>query len=362
MGKHTVLVVDDSAFMRKMVSDIINQSDKLEVISTARNGEDALKKIDQLKPDIITLDVEMPVMDGIATLKEIMAQSPLPVVMLSSLTKTGADKTIEAMALGAVDFIAKPSGSISLNIKEIEKEIIGKVEQAVQSNVRHHLSAISNQTNTVKEEQTVFPSPGRFTTTFAQNAINMKSIVAIGSSTGGPRALQEVITNLPETFQAPVVIVQHMPKGFTKSLADRLNKLSKLEVKEVEDGDIIEQGKVYIAQGGKQFEVEQRGNKLSAKVKADKPVNGHQPAVDVLFSSVAKLSNYQPVSVVLTGMGSDGARGIESLKRSKPRTVIISQSKQTCVVYGMPQAAEKTSLVDYVLDIQDISGMLQKKI
>ncbi|MFC4404560.1 protein-glutamate methylesterase/protein-glutamine glutaminase [Gracilibacillus xinjiangensis] len=361
MKKHSVLVVDDSAFMRKMISDIINQSRNLEVVSTARNGQDAINKIEQLKPNVITLDVEMPLMDGIETLQHIMEHMPTPVVMLSSLTKTGADKTIEAVSLGAVDFIAKPSGSISLNIREIEKEIITKVEQAVQSNFTVHTQKKNVEGNEREERLDYSASPG-LSPMLSNRTKNTKPIVAIGSSTGGPRALQEVITNLPKTFHAPVVIVQHMPKGFTKSLADRLNKLSEVDVKEVEDGDLIESGKVYIAQGGKQFQLEEAGNKLFAKVREDGPVNGHQPAVNVLFSSIAKLKNYQSISVILTGMGSDGSNGIEILKQNHPRTVIISQSKETCVVYGMPQAAEKTSLVDYVLDIQDISGMLQKKI
>ncbi|SER06910.1 two-component system, chemotaxis family, response regulator CheB [Gracilibacillus ureilyticus] len=359
MRKYSVLVVDDSAFMRKMVSDILNQSERLEVVGTARNGEDAIKKIELIKPAVITLDVEMPVMDGIETLKIIMDRHPTPVVMLSSLTKTGADKTIEAITLGAVDFIAKPSGSISLNIKEIENEIISKVEQAVQSNITVHSAKKAAKVQISKEERQV--SSRIVNSTFIKTNRALKPIVAIGSSTGGPRALQEVITSLPGDFQAPVVIVQHMPKGFTKSLADRLNKLSEIDVKEVEDGDVIEPGKVYIAQGGKQFEVEETGNKFLAKVRTDVPVNGHQPSVDVLFTSIAKLRECQPVAVILTGMGSDGSKGIETLKRSHPRTVTISQSEETCVVYGMPQAAVKTSLVDYVLDIQYISEMLQKK-
>ncbi|MFC4387418.1 chemotaxis response regulator protein-glutamate methylesterase [Gracilibacillus marinus] len=355
MNKYSVLIVDDSAFMRKMIGDILNQSDVLDVIGTARNGQDALKKIEEWNPDVVTLDVEMPLMDGIETLKEIMNRYPTPVVMLSSLTKAGADKTIEAISIGAIDFIAKPSGSISLNIKEIEREIISKVEAAATSTLLPKKKMIvSNSAEPIAMKKRTVPSLAKS---------NSRRIVAIGSSTGGPRALQEVITHLPSDFSAPIVIVQHMPKGFTKSLSERLNKLSHLVVKEVSDFDVIENGHVYIAEGGKQFEVIERNNQLVASVKELGQVNGHQPAVDVLFNSIANLSqSYDPIAIVLTGMGSDGAKGIEIMKKKHPRTVIMSQSKETCVVYGMPQAAEKTSLVDYVLNLEDISSVLKKKV
>ncbi|SFM31941.1 two-component system, chemotaxis family, response regulator CheB [Gracilibacillus orientalis] len=345
MNKKLVLVVDDSAFMRKMISDIIHSSAYLEVIATARNGNDALKKVMELKPDVITLDVEMPLMDGISTLKEVMKMAPTPVVMVSSLTKSGADKTIEAMSYGAVDFIAKPSGSISLNIKDIESEIVQKVEHASRANYKLSI----NTSPSIKKKDYKPISSNR-------------PIIAIGSSTGGPRALQQVITKLPIGFQSPVVIVQHMPKGFTKSLAERLDKLSNVTVKEVEDGDLIENGKVYIAPGGNQFRVKEINSQLYAEVKQEQPVNGHQPSVDVLFESVAHVQNCHPLAVMLTGMGSDGSKGMLHLKKRHPRTIAISQSKETCVVYGMPQAAEKTSLVDYVEDIDNVSDVLVQKI
>ncbi|WP_058307796.1 protein-glutamate methylesterase/protein-glutamine glutaminase [Gracilibacillus massiliensis] len=345
MNKKNVLVVDDSAFMRKMISDIINTSSTLVVMDTARNGQDALAKVKTLKPDVITLDVEMPVMDGISTLRAVMKEVPTPVVMLSSLTKSGADKTMEAMSYGAVDFIAKPSGSISLNIKDIQAEIVKKVEHATQSNYNLVTKPVPKVNNLTYKP-----------------ILSSRPIVAIGSSTGGPRALQQVITQLPSSFQAPIVIVQHMPRGFTKSLAERLDKLSEVSVKEVEDGDIIEKGKVYLAPGGKQFRVKEVNQQFVAEVNQEQPVNGHQPAVDVLFESISQLRNCHPLSVILTGMGSDGARGIIELKKKHPRTITISQSKETCVVYGMPQSAEKTSLVDYVEDLENISEVLVQKI
>lgn len=344
MTKKKVLVVDDSAFMRKMISDIVGQSNHLEVIATARNGEDALRKLPELKPDVITLDIEMPIMDGIATLQEIMRKHPTPVVMLSSLTKAGAEKTMEAMSNGAVDFIAKPSGSISLDIEAISNEIIIKVEAA-------SLATITRKAEKKKTEI------GRIKPVRAK-----KKIVLIGSSTGGPSALQEVLTKLPKDFPAPIAIVQHMPKGFTKSLAERLNRHSEIEVREVTNLEELKPGIAYIAPGGQHFLVEERQNKIIARITDDQPVKGHRPSVNLLFNSAAELKECLPVSVMLTGMGSDGASGIELLKSKHPRTIAISQSKESCIVYGMPQAAEKTGLVDYVVDISDISNVLTQKL
>lgn len=343
MTKKKVLVVDDSAFMRKMISDILHQSSNLSVIATARNGEDALKKIAEHLPDVVTLDIEMPIKDGITTLKEIMTTHPTPVVMLSSLTKAGADKTMEAMANGAVDFIAKPSGSISLDIEEISSKIIQKVEAASQVRVGSKPVRKKQEIGTLKPLKST------------------KSIVLIGSSTGGPSALQEVLSKLPKNFPAPIAIVQHMPKGFTKSLAERLNRLSEIDVKEVNHQEELKPGTAYIAQGGQHFLIEERQNKFIANVTDDLPVKGHKPSVNLLFNSAAELTQCVPVSVILTGMGSDGASGIEMLKRKHPRTIAISQSKESCIVYGMPQAAEKTGLVDYVVDISDISNVLTQK-
>ncbi|WP_130860005.1 protein-glutamate methylesterase/protein-glutamine glutaminase [Gracilibacillus phocaeensis] len=348
MTKKQILVVDDSAFMRKMITDILNTSEYLEVCGTARNGKDALEKLRQWKPDLVTLDVEMPVMDGIETLKGMMRVRPTPVIMLSSLTKAGADKTVEAMSHGAVDFIAKPSGSISLNIKEIEQEIVMKAERAVEV-----------------KQQRLLPSrqPSSSKNNFSVKAIQgTDPIIAIGASTGGPRALQDVISQLPADLQAPIVIVQHMPRGFTKSLAERLNKLSKLQVKEVEHGDVIEKGHVYLAQGGKQFSVVRTGSHWTAKVELGHPVNGHQPAVDMLFESVANLRSCHPIAVVLTGMGSDGTNGLITLKKKHPKTIAIAQSEETCIVYGMPQAAVKTGLINYQADIHHISEVLAQKV
>ncbi|ENH98218.1 chemotaxis-specific protein-glutamate methyltransferase [Gracilibacillus halophilus YIM-C55.5] len=268
---------------------------------------------------------------------------------MSSLTKEGADKTVEAMEYGAVDFITKPSGSISLDIHTIESVIQSTVAEAAQANI----SVLSKQESSQNHHSSIMS---------AKPIQSDTPIVTIGASTGGPRALQQVLTSLPKSFPAPITIVQHMPPGFTKSLADRLNKLSSIHVKEAENGEKLEKGTAYIAPGGRQMEISQNGVELICHVTKKEPINGHEPSVDVLFRSVAQLKKCHPISVILTGMGSDGASGLLDLKKHHPRTIAMSQSEQSCVVYGMPQAAEKTGFIDYVLHLPEIGEALSQKI
>lgn len=351
MNLINVLVVDDSAFMRKMISDLLDSHPRINVVGTARNGKDALIKINELNPDVITLDVEMPVMDGIATLGKIMSEYPRPVIMLSSLTKEGAEKTLESIALGAVDFIEKPSGSISLNIRDKEAEIRTKVLQAVQANVKK-----------LAETEVNKPVVPTFTKQVTSKKPKGNLIVGIGTSTGGPRALQQVLTRLPEDFPAPIVIVQHMPAGFTKSLAKRLDNMSQITVKEAENREILQKGTAYIAPGSYQFRVVHSGNQVIAHLTKEAPRNGHQPSVDVLFESLADLSTYQLYTVIMTGMGSDGANGLITVKETHPEAIAISEAKESCVVYGMPQAAEKTKLIDFVVQLPEICDVLVNQI
>lgn len=346
--KIKVLVVDDSAFMRKMISNILESHFQIHVVGTARNGIDALKKIDDLQPDVITLDIEMPEMDGLTALAKIMKDKPRPVIMLSSLTQEGADKTFESMELGAVDFIAKPSGSISLNIKEKETEIISKVLHATKAKVDLFKSS-TDRSKYVKSAH------GRIASGLKKGD---RYIIGIGTSTGGPRALQQVVTRLPENIPAPIVIVQHMPAGFTESLAKRLDQLSHVSVREVKDGEWLKNGTAYIAPGGYQFRVIETTNGLRAKVSKEENRNGHQPSVDVLFESLAELPRHQLLAVIMTGMGADGANGLIELKQKKKNTIIVSEAEETCIVYGMPKAAEKTNLVDFVVELPDIADMI----
>ncbi len=347
MGPVRVVVIDDSAFMRKMISDILERDPRIEVVATARNGEVGLKKILEFKPDVVTLDVEMPNMNGIETLRRIMETDPIPVVMLSSSTQDEVIQTVNAISNGAVDFITKPSGSISLNINDIKDEIIAKVLTAAKVDVvelkpereeqRHiKVDSVSNVT--------------KFT----------KTIVAIGTSTGGPKALQVVLTKLPENIPAPIVIVQHMPPGFTKSLAERLNMLSDITVKEAVNGEILINGTAYIAPGDYQMAIRKVGTSVAIELTKGPKYNGHRPSVDILFRSLADIQKVNKIAVVLTGMGSDGSEGIIELKHTDKRTLVIAEHEATSVVYGMPKAAVKTNCVDHVVHLQQVGETITK--
>ncbi|WP_010093401.1 protein-glutamate methylesterase/protein-glutamine glutaminase [Ornithinibacillus scapharcae] len=342
MSPIRVIVVDDSAFMRKMITDILESDNRIQVIATARNGADGLKKIKELSPDVVTLDVEMPIMDGMTALAHIMEDNPLPVVMLSSLTKEGTTNTLQAITTGAVDFIAKPSGSISLDIANIKQEIIEKVLAAAQVDVTKSI-----QTDEDDKPKLV---PTR--------QLYAKTIVLVGASTGGPRALQRLILDLPEDFSNPVLIVQHMPAGFTKSLADRLNNLSGLHIKEAKHGEIIQDRTVYIAPGNFHMKIRKVGTVHAIELTQEDERAGHRPAVDVLFESAATINRVNKVAVVLTGMGSDGSKGIEQLKRNDPETIVLAESEESAVIYGMPKAAIKTNAVNYIVHLHKMGEMI----
>lgn len=340
MSPIRVIVVDDSAFMRKMITDILESDNRIQVIATARNGADGLKKIKELSPDVVTLDVEMPIMDGMTALAHIMEDNPIPVVMLSSLTKEGTTNTLQAITTGAVDFIAKPSGSISLDIANIKQEIIDKVLAAAQVDVTKSIHTT--------ESPKLVPSKQQYA----------KTIVFVGASTGGPRALQRLILDLPEDFTNPVLIVQHMPAGFTKSLADRLNNLSNLHIKEATHGEIIQDRTVYIAPGNFHMKIRKVGTVHAIELTQEDERAGHRPAVDVLFESAATVTRVNKIAVVLTGMGSDGSKGIEIMKKNDPETVVLAESDESAVIYGMPKAAIKTNAVNYIVHLHQMGEMI----
>lgn len=338
-----IVVVDDSAFMRKMITDILSSDNRLEVVATARNGEDGLRKINTFKPDVATLDVEMPVMDGITALQNLMVSIPLPVVMLSSVTEEGAMKTVQAISNGAVDFITKPSGAISLDLDKIKEEIINKVVTAAQANISKSQS---------------ISSTGKIT---GVDSIKYdKTIVGIGTSTGGPKALQKVLSELPDDCSAPILVVQHMPAGFTKSLANRLDAMMPIKVKEAVHGEIVLQSTVYIAPGNYHMKVRKVGTALAIELSQEEPVFGHRPAVDKLFESIAFVQNVNKVAVVLTGMGSDGAEGITIIKKNDPDAIIAAESENSSVVYGMPKAAVKTNHVDHIVHLHQVADTITK--
>ena len=344
MTKIRVLVVDDSAFMRKLITDFLEESGFIEVVAAARNGQDALSKIGQLDPDVITLDIEMPGLNGLQILKRIMEDFPKPVIMLSSTTKEGADHTIQSLQLGAIDFIAKPSGAISLDLHKVRQELIQKVQTASRSSVRK-ISSIRIEPIKLNTKTCVHR--------------NSKHLICIGTSTGGPRALQQVLPRLPEDLEAPVFIVQHMPEGFTSSLAARLNALSAINVKEAEDGELALNGTAYIAPGGFHMKIAGDKNGMIIRLNKENPRNGHRPSVDTLFESISMLENIHKVAVVMTGMGADGTEGLKKLKQSGDLHA-ISESEKTSIVFGMPKNAFQTKAIDAVLDVQDIAASIMK--
>lgn len=361
MEKIKVLVVDDSAFMRKMIQDFLTEHPLIEVIGTARNGEDALKKVKVLKPDVVTMDIEMPVLNGLDALQLIMKTSPVPVIMLSSTTQKGAENTFIAMQHGAIDFIAKPSGAISLDLHKVKEELVEKVLSASKANVKqlakNHL--YEKSTTTITKDCSKIERKEQKIPTVHQKPLG-KKLVCIGTSTGGPRALQQVVTRLPENLDAPVFVVQHMPAGFTKSLANRLDSLSSCSVKEATDGEMAKKGTVYIAPGGFHLTVKDTGTSL--KIHLDNiapPKNGHRPSVDVMFESISRIPGYSKVAVIMTGMGADGSQGLIELKKTGHVTA-IAESEETSIVYGMPKAAVATKLVDEIQNVEKIAETILK--
>ncbi|NUK29136.1 chemotaxis response regulator protein-glutamate methylesterase [Parageobacillus sp. VR-IP] len=349
MDKVKVLVVDDSVFMRKMIVDFLSENPHIEVVGTARNGKEALEKILQSHPDVVTMDVEMPIMNGLEALKQIMQEHPLPVVMVSSTTTEGAENTITAMQYGAVDFVAKPSGFISLDLYKVKGELTSKVLLASRANVR----IISRNSKFGKIAVNHWIKP------FSHQASQRKKVIGIGTSTGGPRALQLVLTKFPENFPAPIVIVQHMPKGFTKSLAQRLDALSSITVKEAEDGETLQNGTAYIAPGGYHLLVHEAKGMLTARLEQSPPRNGHRPSVDVLFESLSTVTDYEKIAVIMTGMGSDGTAGLKKLKENAA-TKVIAEAQETAVVFGMPKAAIQANVVDDIVPLEEIAGAIIK--
>ncbi|MDQ0159074.1 protein-glutamate methylesterase/protein-glutamine glutaminase [Alkalibacillus salilacus] len=349
MDKKKVLVIDDSAFMRKVISDIINNDSSLEAIGTARNGEDGLKKVKQLKPDVVTLDIEMPVMDGLTALKHIMDNHPTPVIMLSSLTYEGAESTITALQYGAVDFINKTSGSISLDLSQKSAEICEKVKDAANAKLHKSIDLSPEAT------------PGELTINRNQSSKNFQheqTLVVVGVSTGGPKALQELLSRIPSSFSCPILIVQHMPAQFTRSLAERLDRLSEISVKEVRHGELLKKGHAYIAPGDYHFEVKSIGRSLAAIIEQTPAVNGHRPSVNRLFQSVASISHMNKVAVVLTGMGNDGTEGAKFLKEQDASTYLIAESKETAVIYGMPKSIVEQANPNLIKPINEMADAI----
>ncbi|MGI9078632.1 MAG: protein-glutamate methylesterase/protein-glutamine glutaminase [Gemmatimonadaceae bacterium] len=337
----TVLVVDDSAFMRKVVSEVIDASGDFRVIGTARNGLDALAKIHSLDPAIVTLDIEMPELDGLQTLGHIMSESPRPVVMLSGVaTGRGDDVTIRALELGAVDFVRKPSGQISLDLATVGDRLINALRACEHANI----GGVRMLTRPLPIASEHAPQPA---------LVGATRVVVIASSTGGPRALAEVIPNLPGSLGAAVLIVQHMPAGFTRSLAERLNLQSKLDVCEAKDGEPVAHDRVYIAPGGYHMSVRVCDSAVCIALDNSPPIWGVRPAADPLFRTAAAHFGRASVGVVLTGMGRDGAAGLRAIRDAGG--LGLAQDRATSVIYGMPQAALAAGGAHRIVPLEEVA-------
>ncbi len=345
MTKIRVLVVDDSLFMRRIISDILSRDPQIEVIGIASNGLEGYEKTLELSPDVVILDVQMPVMDGLTALKKIMQDKPTPVIMFSALTKKDALVTIRALEYGAVDFLAKPYGPISLDLSSVAEDLIRKVKAAAIAKIR------------------MFKFPKAIAIKRRPKPLYGESppvAVAIAASTGGPSALREVLAKIPGDVPAAFLIVQHMPPFFTKVLAEHLDARSELKVKEAENGELVMPGVAYIAPGGYHMEVIKVGKIVRIRLNKGPKINNVRPSADPLMISVAKAFGANSIGVVLTGMGSDGAIGMRAIKEAGGRTIV--QDEETCVVPGMPLAALKLGVVDKVLPIWDIGDAVIQEI
>ena len=336
-----VLVVDDSALMRKLIPKILEQDASIEVVGTAIDGHFALKKIEDLSPDVVTLDLEMPGLSGIDTLKAITRHGRLPVIVVSSHSTAGASITLKALALGAFDFVAKPK-DVFAHMPEIATELIKKIRAAAQSG--------GVQTQFLPgEPQGVLPLKMR--------PIAPTHIIAIGVSTGGPNALHYLFSQLPVEFSGSILVVQHMPDGFTELFAKRLDATCPIRVKEAQSGDLLVAGRALICPGNRHMKVKKLPLGNVAVLSEEAPVNGHRPSVDVLFHSIAKEFGPQAMAVLMTGMGEDGAVGLGQIRAAGGYTV--AQSQETCVVFGMPKAAIERGYAMRIADLQDLPHILQ---
>ena len=335
-----VLVVDDSALMRKLIPQIIERDSSIHVVGTAMDGEFALKKIEELRPHVITLDLEMPRMDGMETLRAIMRQSRLPVIVVSAHTTQGASATFKALALGAFDFVAKPHDALAANMDAIATELINKIK-------------VASQTRMPKSQPEI---PARRVKRSGQKRRPTRRVVAIGVSTGGPNALQYVLSQLPADFPAAIVVVQHMPEGFTELFARRLDECCAIDVKEAASGDLLLAGRALICPGNRHVRVKRMPLGDIVVLSEEPKVNGHRPSVDVLYRSVAQEFGRDAVGLIMTGMGEDGADALREIRESGGMT--IAQDEESCVVYGMPRAAIDRGSVMRVVPLDALANTL----
>ncbi|MEW5771889.1 MAG: chemotaxis response regulator protein-glutamate methylesterase [Thermodesulfobacteriota bacterium] len=350
-----VVVVDDSAFMRKAIQTMLEKDPDIRVVGIARNGQEGLELIRKHDPDVVTMDIEMPVMDGLTALRHVMMEMPRPVLMVSSLTTEGAEATLKAMELGAVDFIPKQLSKVSLDIVKIEKDLQCKVKTVAGRRFRAP-GALRLRGPAAAQAPASAERPPLARPTGAAK----RDVVAIGVSTGGPPAVQKVLSQLPDGFPAGILIAQHMPASFTGPFAKRLDGVCRLSVKEAENGERFDAGMVYIAPGGRHLRIELRGAGLRVVVSEEPREALYKPSANVLMESVGTVAGRRALGVVLTGMGYDGREGVKVLKDRGGRA--LAQSDATCVVYGMPKAIVDAGLADEIVDIDDMAGAIQSNL
>lgn len=368
-----VLVVDDSGFFRRRVAEMLNEDPRLEVVGMAENGQDAIAKAAELKPDVITMDIEMPVMDGITATKRIMARTPTPIIMFSSLTTDGAKATLDALDAGAMDFLPKKFEDIAKDRDEAKKLLCQKVFSLARKRPSPTSKTTFSSTTTAKTTATTTTAKTgaqRSTTAASATAASAPKLassttgaiklLAIGTSTGGPVALQSVLTKLPANFPVPILLIQHMPGTFTPAFASRLDQLCKIKVKEAEDGDMLKPGVALLAPGGKQMTIDGRAGSARVKVLESDPSMTYKPSVDFSFSSIAKVYPKETLAVVLTGMGADGREGAKILKQKGSE--IWAQDEASCVIYGMPAAIVNAGLATKVLSLNDMAPNITKRV
>lgn len=367
MNKIKVLIVDDSIFMRKALETLLSNESDIDVVGMARDGKEAVDMTMKLNPDVITLDVEMPVMDGLEALEIIMKDKPTPVIMVSSLTKEGADATIKALELGAVDFMTKDSNSLGGHA--IDVGLAEKIRKFAKNSGMMKLIANNARTSAAKDRDNSFKLPHVSDFHAQQGSINLdgskrvtisktglKKIVALGTSTGGPQSLQKVVPLLPGDLGVPVVITQHMPPNFTQSLATRLNSLSKLEVVEAQGKEKLEPNVVYIAKGGFHLKFKKIGPHVYTELSTEPSNVFNIPSVDVMVESAIEIYGKECLGVIMTGMGNDGCKGLTALK--KMGGTIISQNEPSCIVYGMPRAVIEAGIADEIVPLDEIASRI----
>ncbi|HLA75247.1 MAG TPA: chemotaxis response regulator protein-glutamate methylesterase [Gammaproteobacteria bacterium] len=351
-----VLVVDDSGFFRRRVTEMLSADPAIEVIGTAVNGQEAIEKVAELKPDVVTMDIEMPVLDGISAVRRIMSTRPTPILMFSSLTSDGAQATLDALDAGALDFLPKRFEDIAQDRDTAKQLLCSRVRSLGQRGIR--VIAPASPVHTVVNGSVAKPAA------MQSMAAGFKKggykLVAIGTSTGGPAALQQVLSKLPAQFPVPILLIQHMPASFTPAFAQRLNQLCAITVKEAAEGDLLTPGTALLAPGGRQMTVEARGGGFVVHIHDSDALQNYKPCVDVTFGSLARAMPGQVLAVVLTGMGADGREGARLLKQGG--ATIWAQDEQSCVIYGMPMAIVEAGLADQVLSLPSIGNSLIQKV